>query len=122
MLFRSEVQQLCSRVIILNEGRMVQSIDLEEEKKDTLKLRLRAAAGKEALVNALKGLKCVMSAEAVKSPEEGTAEVVVECRTADESGRATDQVFRLLAEMNAPIRLMQEERDTLEEIFLRETE
>ena len=55
-------------------------------------------------------------------PEEGTAEVVMECRPADELGRATDQVFRLLAEMNAPIRLMQEERDTLEEIFLRETE
>ncbi|MBR2660929.1 MAG: ABC transporter ATP-binding protein [Clostridia bacterium] len=118
----SEVQQLCSRVIILNEGRMVQSIDLAEEKKGILKLRLRAAAQKEALLNALKGLKCVMSAEAVKSPEEGTAEVVMECRPADESGRATDQIFRLLAEMNAPIRLMQEEKDTLEEIFLRETE
>ncbi len=118
----SEVQQLCSRVIILNEGRMVQSIDLAEEKKDILKLRLRAAAKKETLLNALKGLKCVMSAETVKSPEEGTAEVVMECRPADELGRATDQVFRLLAEMNAPIRLMQEERDTLEEIFLRETE
>ncbi|MCR5567513.1 MAG: ABC transporter ATP-binding protein [Clostridiales bacterium] len=118
----SEVQQLCSRVIILNEGRMVQSIDLAEEKKDVLKLRLRAAAKREALLNALKGLKCVMSAEAVKSPEEGTAEVVMECRPADESGRATDQIFRLLAEMNAPIRMLNEERDTLEEIFLRETQ
>ncbi len=118
----SEVQQLCSRVIILNEGKMVQSIDLTEKKEDVMKIRLRAAAGKEALVNALKGLKCVLSVEPAQSPEEGTAEIMIECRPADEQGRATDQIFRLMAEMNAPIRMMSEERDTLEEIFLRETE
>ena len=117
----SEVQQLCSRVIILNEGKMVQSIDLTEKKEDVMKIRLRAAAGKEALVNALKGLKCVLSVEPAQSPEEGTAEVMIECRPADEQGRATDQVFRLMAEMNAPIRMMNEEKDTLEEIFLRNT-
>ena len=118
----SEVQQLCTRVIILNEGRMVQSIDLNGERKDTVRLRLRAAAKKEALLNALKGLKCVLDAEYAGSPEEGTAEVVLECRPADELGRATDQIFRLMAEMNAPIRMLNEDRDTLEEIFLRETE
>ena len=118
----SEVQQLCTRVIILNEGRMVQSIDLNGERKDTVRLRLRAAAKKEALLNALKGLKCVLDAEYAGSPEEGTAEVVLECRPADELGRATDQIFRLMAEINAPIRMLNEDRDTLEEIFLRETE
>ena len=117
----SEVQQLCSRVIILNEGQLVQSIDLKEEKKDTLKLRLRAAMGRDKLLKTVKSLKCVLSAEAAQSPEEGTAEIVLECTPADEQGRATDQIFRLLAEMNAPIRMMNEERDTLEEIFLRNT-
>ena len=117
----SEVQQLCSRVIILNEGKMVKSIDLTEKQDNVLRLRLRAAAGKEALLNALKDLKCVMKAEAVKSPEDGTAEVVLECTPADAQGRATDQIFRLMAEMNAPIRMIQEEQDTLEEIFLRNT-
>ena len=115
----SEVQQLCSRVIILNEGRMVQSIDLTAQPKDTVRLRIRAAGQKEALVNALKGLKCVRSAESAGSPEEGTAEILLECVPADEQGRATDQIFRLLAGMNAPIRLLEEEKDTLEEIFLR---
>ena len=117
----SEVQQLCSRVIILNEGRMVQSIDMAEEQKDTVRLRLRAAAGKEVLLNALKSLNCVSDAYAAECPEEGTAEIVLECRTADEQGRATDQIFRMMADMNAPIRMMQEERDTLEEIFLKNT-
>ena len=117
----SEVQQLCSRVIILNEGKMVQSIDLAEDRKDTVRLRLRAAAGKDALLNALKALNCVITARAAECPEEGTAEVLLECRPADDQGRATDQIFRLLAGMNAPIRMMQEERDTLEEIFLKNT-
>ena len=117
----SEVQQLCSRVIILNEGRMVQSIDLTEKPKDTLRIRVRAAGRKEALLNALKGLQCVQQAESVNSPEEGTAEFVLTCLAADEQGRATDQVFRLLAGINAPIRMMGEERDSLEEIFLRNT-
>ena len=117
----SEVQQLCSRVIILNEGRMVQSIDLKEQEKDTLKLRIRAAGQKEALLNALKALNCVESAEAEESHEEGTAEIVLECQRADDQGRATDQVFRLLAGMNAPIRMMTEEKDSLEEIFLKST-
>ena len=118
----SEVQQLCSRVIILNEGKAVQSIDLREEKKDVLKLRLRAALGRDKLLTAVKGLDCVLSAAAVPNPEEDAAEIVLECRPADGQGRATDQIFRLLAGMDAPIRLLQEERDTLEEIFLRETE
>jgi ABC-2 type transport system ATP-binding protein len=117
----SEVQQLCSRVIILNEGRMVQSIDLKEQEKDTLKLRIRAAGQKEALLNALKALNCVESAEAEESHEEGTAEIVLECKRSDDQGRATDQVFRLLAGMNAPIRMMTEEKDSLEEIFLKST-
>ncbi len=117
----SEVQQLCSRVIILNEGRMVQSIDLTEKPGDTVKLRVRAAGRKEALLGALKGLQCVIQAETAVSPEAGTAEFLLTCRTADEQGKATDQIFRLLAGLNAPIRMMTEEKDTLEEIFLRNT-
>jgi ABC-2 type transport system ATP-binding protein len=117
----SEVQQLCSRVIILNEGRLVQSISLAEREQDTARLRIRAAGRKEALLQVLRGLKCVESAEAVECPEEDAAEFLLQCRRADEKGRAADQVFRLLAELNAPIRLMREERDSLEEIFLRET-
>ena len=117
----SEVQQLCSRVIILNAGQLVQSIDLTAKPSDTLRLRVRAAGRKEALLGALQGLACVQRAEAAGSPEPGTAEFLLTCRTADEQGRATDQVFRLLAGLNAPIRMMTEEKDTLEEIFLRNT-
>jgi ABC-2 type transport system ATP-binding protein len=117
----SEVQQLCSRVIILNESRLVRSIDLTEQPKDTIRLRVRAAGRKETLLNALNGLQCVRQAESAASPEKDTAEFVLTCLTADEHGRATDQVFRLLAGMDAPIRMMTEEKDSLEEIFMRNT-
>ena len=119
----SEVQQLCSRVIILHEGRMIRSLDLgEREKEDTVRLRLRAAGPKEALLNALNGLNCVIRAETAEDPEEGEAEFRIICRRTDGAGRATDQIFRLLAGMDYPIRMLKEEQDSLEEVFLRETE
>ena len=118
----SEVQQLCSRVIILHEGRMIRSLELGAEESETIRLRLRVAGQKDAAVNALKALDCVEQAEAVASAEEGETEILAVCRRADEKGRATDQVFRVLAKMNMPIREMREEKDSLEEVFLRETE
>ena len=118
----SEVQQLCSRVIILHEGRMIRSLELGAEESGTIRLRLRVAGQKDAAVNALKALDCVEQAEAGVSAEEGETEILAVCRRADEKGRATDQVFRVLAKMNMPIREMREEKDSLEEVFLRETE
>ena len=118
----SEVQQLCSRVIILHEGRMIRSLELGAEESGTIRLRLRVAGQKDAAVNALKALDCVEQAEAGASAEEGETEILAVCRRADEKGRATDQVFRVLAKMNMPIREMREEKDSLEEVFLRETE
>ncbi|MBR2854789.1 MAG: ABC transporter, partial [Clostridia bacterium] len=121
----SEVQQLCSRVIILHEGRMIRSLDLSAGESDTVRLRLRVAGQKDTALNALKGLDCVQQAEAKTtgtSGEEGEAELLLVCRRADAKGRATDQIFRVLANLNLPIREMREERDSLEEVFLRETE
>ena len=118
----SEVQQLCSRVIILHEGRMIRSLELGKEQEEDLRLQLRAAGNAAALLNALKGLNCVVKAETMPCAEEGTAALRLVCRKADEQGRATDQIFRVLADMNAPIRELREEKDSLEEVFLRETE
>ena len=67
----SEVQQLCSRVIILHEGRMIRSLELGAEESGTIRLRLRVAGQKDAAVNALKALDCVEQAEAAASAEEG---------------------------------------------------
>ena len=118
----SEVQQLCSRVIILHEGRMIRSLELTAEESEMIRLRLMFAGQKDAVLNALKALNCVVQAEAAESPEEGTEELRLVCRKTDEKGRATDQIFRVMVNMNMPIREMREEKDSLEEVFLRETE
>ena len=118
----SEVQQLCSRVIILHEGRMIRSLELGAEESETARLRLKVAGPRDAVMNALKGLKCVEKAEALPSEEDGTTAFRLVCKRTDEKGRATDQVFRTMAGMNAVIREMREEKDSLEEVFLRETE
>ena len=119
----SEVQQLCSRVIILHEGRMIRSLELgKEQDNGMVRLRLQAVGNGETLKGALQALNCVKQVEAVPSDEEGTAAFSLVCVRADEKGRATDQVFRVLAQVNAPIREMREEKDSLEEVFLRETE
>ena len=118
----NEVQQLCSRVIILHEGRMIRSLELGAEEKKTVRLRLQAAGQKDILLNALNALDCVEKAEAATCSDEGSAELILDCRRTDDKGRATDQIFRTLAGLNAPIRLLREEQDSLEEVFLRETE
>ena len=119
----SEVQQLCSRVIILHEGRMIRNLELgKEQDNGMIRLRLRVAGQQDAAVNALKTLNCVEQAEILTSGETGETEVLLVCRKADEKGRSTDQVFRVMANLNMPIREMREEKDSLEEIFLRETE
>ena len=119
----SEVQQLCSRVIILHEGRMIRSLELgKEQDNGRIRLRLRVAGQQDAAVNALKALECVTQVEKAVSAEAGETELLLLCCKTDDKGRATDQVFRVMANLDMPIREMREEKDSLEEIFLRETE
>ena len=87
-----------------------------------IRIRLLFAGQRDAVLNALKALNCVVQAETAESHEEGTAELRLVCRKADEKGRATDQIFRVMVNMDMPIREMKEEKDSLEEVFLRETE
>ena len=115
----SEVQQLCTRVLILHEGRVVSDLEPGEQTPDQQKLRLRAAMGRDRLLRLLAELPCVLQAEAVPGSEEGEVRLV--CRRQDENGLATDQIFRLFSRLDTPLRMIREEADTLEEIFLRET-
>ena len=101
---------------------MIRSLELTAAESGTIRLHILFAGQREAVLNALKELDCVIRAETAESAEEGTAELRLVCRRADGKGRATDQIFRVMADMNAPIREMREEKDSLEEVFLKETE
>ena len=115
----SEVQQLCDRAVILNEGRMIRSLDLGAEDGENIRLRLRAAGPASRVMPALRELDCVKAAEEL--PGEMT-EAVLTCLRKDGQGAAEDQIFRVCAGLNAPIRRLEEEQETLEQVFLRETE
>jgi len=108
--------------MILHEGRLVRTMDLgAEDEGDAVRLRLCAAGNAEKLKAALGRLECVTEVKSLPSGA-GEAEFSLTCRRGDGNGRPEDRIFRLLAGMDAPVRRMTEERDTLEEVFLRETE
>ena len=115
----SEVQQLCDRAVILNEGRMIRSLDLGAADGENIRLRRRAAGPASRVMPALRALDCVKAAEEL--PGEMT-EAVLTCLRKDGQGAAEDQIFRVCAGLNAPIRRLEEEQETLEQVFLRETE
>ena len=116
----SEVQLLCSSVLILHEGRLVRSFRLTGEQRDEIRLRLRATGRENELAAALRSIACVRAVEPLDTAE-GEAEFHLTGAKEDERGRLEDQVFRLLSAMDAPIREMRREKENLEEVFLEST-
>ena len=115
----SEVQQACSRVIILDEGRMVMDYDAAKPQDGMMKLRLRIAGRQEEVLGRLRALDGILEAEALPPEEAGAADVRIAVRRGGDSGAALDRLFRTLADSGLPVRMMREEKENLEEIFLR---
>ena len=115
----SEVQQLCSRVIILDEGRMVMDYDGKRPAEEPARIRVKIAGDPESVMNRLQHLDPGISAEALPESEGGTTEARLTLPGETDGGAAADRVFRLLAAAGLPVRMMREERETLEEVFLR---
>lgn len=113
----SEVQLLCSHVLILEQGRLVRSLSLDPGSSSAPRLRLRAAGDMETLLPALRALPGIRSVDPQPAPE-GAAEFILSLCPDTAPDPARDRLFRLLASLDAPIRLLREEQDTLEEIFL----
>ena len=120
----SEVQQLCTQAAIIHQGRVVRQAALGELAGDgSLLLRLQAAGPAEKLVPALKSLPCVRRVRTRPAGEAGLTECILTCEPGADPrrGEAQTQIFRLLCALDAPIRLLAPERDSLEEVFLRLT-
>ena len=115
----SEVQQACTRVIILDEGNMVLDYDATKPQSDTVRIRLKIAGKEETVIRRLQHMDGVTSAEALRAEEDGVTEARVVIARGQDSGAATDRLFRTLADSGLPVRMMREERENLEEVFLR---
>jgi len=119
----SEIQQLCQRVIILHKGKLIREADMAEltDSGDTLRLRASITMKEQQLLPALKGLECVRRVRVLPSADARVTEVELECSRRSDRGDPQTQLFRLLCALDAPLRMLVQQRDTLEEVFLRAT-
>ena len=118
----TEIQQLCQRVVILHKGRLVREADMSEltGTGDVIRLRASIAMAQRQLAPALGSLPCVRRVKVLPSADAAVTEVLLECGAM--SGELPQvQLFRLLSGLDAPILTLAQERDTLEEAFLRAT-
>jgi len=113
-----EVQAVCTRVLIINRGRIVAS-DTPENLSRGLsgdsRLSLRAAGGEQEALAIARGVASVLKAESVGSREAGTVDLVVEARRDQDVRR---DIFSAFARANMPLLTMKSMGLTLEEIFL----
>lgn len=117
----SEVQQLCQRVLILEKGKLCHEADMRDltGQGDTLKLRADILCEEKTLLPALRSLPCVRRTTLLRA-REGETELLLEC-AAGSSPEPQTQIFRLLCGLNAPIRELTREQDSLEQVFLKLT-
>ena len=118
----SEIQQLCQRVIILHQGRLIREADMAEltESGDALMLRASIKGRQQDLLPALLSLPCVRRVKPLKQLTSGVTEVSLECER-EASPDAQTAIFRLLCAMDAPLMQLVTEHDSLEDAFLRAT-
>ena len=89
---------------------------------DVIRLRASIAMKERLLLPALKGLPCVRRVKVLPTMNVDITEVQLECtRDGSQRGEPQAQLFRLLCGLDAPLRMLMQQQDTLEEVFLRAT-
>jgi ABC-2 type transport system ATP-binding protein len=113
-----EVQAVCSRVLIINRGRIVASDtpqNLSRGISGDNRLSLRVAGPERSVLETARGVTHVVKAEPIGTREPDTIDVVVEARKDADVRR---DLFSAFARANMPILMMKSMDLTLEEIFL----
>lgn len=113
-----EVQAVCSRVLIINRGKIVASDTAENLSRGMTgdnRLSLRVAGSEKEALALARGVPHVAKAESVGIRETGTVDLVVEAKKDEDVRR---EVFLAFARGNLPILMMKSMDLTLEEIFL----
>ena len=114
----SEVQSVCSRVMILHHGRLICDSGLQALREGEKRLRAVIACGESRLLPALRQIKSVSRVQTERSGEAGSTQVVL---TAVEGAPVERELFMLLSAMQTPLLRLTPVEDSLEEVFLRAT-
>ena len=89
---------------------------------EVIRLRASIAMKERLLLPALKGLPCMRRVKVLPTMNVDITEVQLECsRDGGDRGDPQTQLFRLLCALDAPLRTLTTQQDTLEEVFLRAT-
>lgn len=118
----SEVQLLCQQVVILNNGRVIRSCNMDalEEDENCMRLELTVRGDEKTVLNALRSLNGIRRIGPAGTLD-GTVHTELLCDRTDARGDIREQIFRLLAAMDTPILEMTRGRDTLENWFIKAT-
>lgn len=117
----SEVQAVCERIIVINNGRLVAdgaTDTLAHDLSPEDRLTLRAEAPEQELVQQVSQLPGVVEAFSLGEKEPGVYEVSVETEPDADVRRP---LFSLLAQRNWPLLALKNSDLTLEDLFLRLT-
>jgi len=116
----SEVQEVCSRVVILDHGRIVFDQDIKKLGAGTgFKLSARICGEEKIVLPAVRSLPSVMAAERKPCDEKGQTEIVMTCRSGSEPEK---ELFTLLSGLEMPLMRLNRIEETLEKVFLSCTE
>jgi ABC-2 type transport system ATP-binding protein len=113
-----EVQAVCSRVLIINKGKIVASDTAENLSRGMTgdnRLSIRVAGEEREALAIARGVPQVVKADSIGSREPGTFDLVVEAKKDVDVRR---EVFLAFARGNLPLLMMKSMDLTLEEIFL----
>jgi len=113
-----EVQAVCTRVLIINKGKIVASDTPENLSRGLVgdnRLTLRVAAAEKDVLPLLRKLDNVLKVDSLGKKEPETVDVVVEAKREADVRRP---VFNAMAKAGYPILMMKSMDLTLEDIFL----
>lgn len=113
----SEVETLCSRVIIISGGRLVADSPTDELRArfgNSMSLKITAKASEEELISSFKGIENVDNVKATASDVNGASSVLISVKGENEIRPA---VFDILKNNNWTLYEMSVQKNSLEDVF-----
>ncbi len=114
----SEVQALCTRIVIIHHGRILREAALHETART---LRLSVQGEEKKVLQALRDVPGSGRVRLLPESEDGFVEAEMDLTPDADSGTEV-RLFRLLAARDLPLRLLAPGGDTLENLFLHVTD
>ena len=114
-----EVQAICDRVIIINEGKIIadeRTVDLNRVVGQSAKLKIRVAGPNREVLNMLKGLQGILSVKSDGIKEGDTYSYVIESNPSIDVRKI---IFNALASRSWPMMGMENLEAELEDIFVK---